>query len=111
VKGEVYSVDDVMLRQLDRLELHPHWYTRQPTEILLNSGEQLICEVYFLLNFKPDLLKLKFLSNYHHNSDEHSHYVPKEMRDLTKTIIDIMKLCKHVDEHAIKAVEDMIKAT
>ena len=111
MQGEVYSVDDIVLTQLDKLELHPHWYTRQPTEILLNSGEQSTCEVYFLLNFKPDLLKLKFLSNYHHKSDDHPHYVPKEKRQFSETVIDVMKLCKDINEHAIKAVEEMLKVS
>lgn len=46
VKGEVYRVVDAeMLRRLDRLEGHPHGYTRTP--VPLRSGRQ--AEIYYWL--------------------------------------------------------------
>lgn len=110
VEGEVYDVDDRMLAVLDRLEFHPHWYTRQPCQIQLKSGEQTTCLVYFLLNFKPDLLKFNFLSNFHCESDNHPHYVPKEKRPVRgESLADVVKLSKQVNEHALKAIEEMLK--
>ncbi|XP_045782235.1 putative gamma-glutamylcyclotransferase CG2811 isoform X1 [Maniola jurtina] len=69
VKGEVYEVDDIMLGKLDILEDHPNYYVRELDDILvnkLNSSDQetVKCWVYFLKNFRPELLSKPQLENY-----------------------------------------------
>lgn len=44
ISGEVYDTDEASLRRLDRLEGHPHFYTR--TTIQLEDGQQ--AEAYVL---------------------------------------------------------------
>jgi gamma-glutamylaminecyclotransferase len=45
---ELYSVDDDTLRDLDRLEGHPSFYTRTPIEVLDESGNTIEAEIYLL---------------------------------------------------------------
>ncbi|XP_062520165.1 putative gamma-glutamylcyclotransferase CG2811 [Corticium candelabrum] len=108
VKGEVYDIDDRMLVKLDQLELHPYWYTRRPTQIHLQSGEQTTCDVYFLQTPKPDLLKLEFFSSFDHKL--HS-YVSRDKRlSSIGDFLDYIKVCKDVDNVSLKALEDILKS-
>lgn len=47
ITGEVYAVDSPTLARLDELEEHPEVYAREPTEILLDSGQRMVCWLYF----------------------------------------------------------------
>lgn len=38
INGEIYNVDENMLRRLDELEGHPHYYLRQQIDISENNG-------------------------------------------------------------------------
>ena len=48
IHGEVFEVNDVVLRDLDRLEGHPSWYERQPLQVTLEDGSTLAVEGYVL---------------------------------------------------------------
>src|SRR5688572_5209665 len=50
VKGEVYEIDDPILRSCDRLEGHPHFYIRKEITVSLDSKwpEVITCFAYFI---------------------------------------------------------------
>ena len=50
VSVEVYEVDEATLRNVDRLEGHPHGYRREPVDIELDNGEDILAELYFFPN-------------------------------------------------------------
>ena len=72
IYGDLLDVDDQMLKVLDTLEQHPHFYKRIATSCVLEQGdspdtklegtghspEAISCEVYLLTNFRPELLSL-----------------------------------------------------
>ncbi|XP_051164418.1 putative gamma-glutamylcyclotransferase CG2811 isoform X2 [Leptopilina boulardi] len=83
ITGEIYDVDSEMLKKLDELEEHPNFYIRTEENILLNSQDQNIADtilnentnlikawIYFLPNFKTELLEQEMYSSY---SNEGSH--------------------------------------
>ncbi|XP_072937633.1 putative gamma-glutamylcyclotransferase CG2811 isoform X2 [Epargyreus clarus] len=88
VKGEVYEVDDVMLSKLDILEDHPNYYIRTMDDIIIERNRSLekevvCCWVYFLMNFKPELLNKQQFENYS-SSDTHGlPYMERSKRDPT----------------------------
>ena len=47
ITGEVYAVDQNTLARLDDLEEHPSVYRREQTAVRLESGEELLCWLYF----------------------------------------------------------------
>lgn len=48
IKGEVYSVDNDLLRLLDRFEGHPHFYHREKTWVEIDeTGTQFEAWIYF----------------------------------------------------------------
>lgn len=57
ISGEVYKVSPETLQRVDRLEGHPTFYHRKPIMVELESGEQIIAEIYF--NNKPMGWKLE----------------------------------------------------
>ena len=88
VSGEVYEVDSKMLVALDTLEEHPDYYTRTPVQCVLTEcedktrvGKFLDCELYFLFNYKKELLSLPMLSMYDNYAPGQKPYEPKESRD------------------------------
>ncbi|KAJ8707245.1 hypothetical protein PYW08_011379 [Mythimna loreyi] len=61
VQGEIFEVDDTMLSKLDILEDHPNYYVREidditVTDAVTKNQESVQCWVYFLKNFKEELL-------------------------------------------------------
>ncbi|XP_069364110.1 putative gamma-glutamylcyclotransferase CG2811 isoform X2 [Maniola hyperantus] len=90
VKGEVYEVDDTMLGKLDILEDHPNYYVRELDDIILNKNsfdqETIKCWVYFLKNFRPELLSKPQLENY---SSAGSHGLPYLESNNESTIDDL----------------------
>ena len=77
MKGEVYDVDDAMLQKLDQLEHHPDYYIRDEVQIQYlsdNKGNYVTSQVkiesvdmYFLRNFKQELLQLEFKEEFDTN--------------------------------------------
>jgi gamma-glutamylaminecyclotransferase len=47
VTGEVYSIDDATLSQLDRLEGHPDAYKREQSQVILQDGAEISAWIYF----------------------------------------------------------------
>ncbi|KAL0279126.1 UNVERIFIED_CONTAM: hypothetical protein PYX00_000742 [Menopon gallinae] len=81
VKGEVYEVDDKMLAALDILEDHPSFYIREVEKVNLNSTDTLDCWIYFIKNFKPELLTQERFKEYHSNGDHGKPYADRKFRD------------------------------
>nr|XP_022295685.1 putative gamma-glutamylcyclotransferase CG2811 [Crassostrea virginica] len=63
VEGEVYSVSEKMLKNLDELERHPTFYTRQEIPVQLNGRTQ-VTWCYLLQNFREDFLQRPALRTY-----------------------------------------------
>ncbi len=57
VTGEVYSVDDATLLNLDRLEGHPDAYMREQAEMVLENGTELLAWIYFCDTPRGDLIE------------------------------------------------------
>ncbi|KAF2885387.1 hypothetical protein ILUMI_20785 [Ignelater luminosus] len=83
VKGEVYEVDDRVLSNLDILEDHPNYYIREQHTIkcLDGRGDSIEAWIYFIKNFKPDLLKQQMFENYSSNGSHGLQYVARYDRD------------------------------
>lgn len=88
VHGEVYGVDGKMLVELDALEEHPNYYTRTPVECVLTEcedsahvGQLLDCEVYFLFDYRKELLSLPMLSRYDSYAPGQKRFCSIESRD------------------------------
>ena len=71
------AVDDQMLKVLDKLEVHPHFYRRTSVTCVLDetvgsdqvnaaisTGEHVTCEAYLLTDFLPEALSLPHHSSY-----------------------------------------------
>ncbi|KAF9805553.1 hypothetical protein SFRURICE_020938 [Spodoptera frugiperda] len=86
VQGEIYDVDDKMLSKLDILEDHPNYYIREIDDIIVknsSSSDPQIekCWVYFLKNFKPELLKREYFDNYSSHGSHGLQYMDRSKRD------------------------------
>lgn len=82
VVGEVYEVDESMLRHLDILEEHPTFYTREIEEIeLYTKNIRSDCWIYFLKKFKPDLLEQQHFADYSSSGDHGLVYAERYQRD------------------------------
>lgn len=64
IKGEIYEVDDTMLKNLDILEDYPAWYIREKRNFQLNDGTGVTAWVYLLKTYKESLLGLPFIDEY-----------------------------------------------
>ncbi|CAK1548887.1 unnamed protein product [Leptosia nina] len=96
IKGEIYSVDDKMLANLDILEDYPKWYIREIEEIIVKTPnstkeETMKCWLYFLKNFKPDLLEMKLYESYSSNGPHGLKYLES---DNEATLEDLKELLK-----------------
>ncbi|XP_014363973.2 putative gamma-glutamylcyclotransferase CG2811 isoform X1 [Papilio machaon] len=91
VQGEVYEVDEKMMSNLDILEDHPNYYIREIDNIDIkkpgtNEKEIIKCWVYFMKNFKEELLFNQMFQNY---SSTGSHGLPYLERNNESTIDDL----------------------
>ncbi len=87
IQGEIYQVNQALLDILGDFEGHPDYYKRreEPIQVVGNS-EIKKCWTYFLPSFKPKMLELNYLSDYHSNGD---HGKPYKTEEDTSTIDDI----------------------
>ncbi|GFR95848.1 gamma-glutamylaminecyclotransferase [Elysia marginata] len=86
VEGEIYEIDGPKLDWLDEFESHPDFYRRELTDIRLKDGTVHFCDkgitaggvcecwVYFLSEYKPEMLLLKMLKSYSSWSPDHLPY-------------------------------------
>ncbi|XP_054164808.1 gamma-glutamylaminecyclotransferase C-like [Oppia nitens] len=81
--GEIYSVDDKMRDFLDKFECHPTYYKRLETPVILEDGSQMSPWIYFLLDFKPEMLNLITYGNYDSYGDHGLPYVESETTSST----------------------------
>ena len=86
-KGEVYEVDDTLLKILDDFEGHPDFYHRRLENVEDGNGKVIQCWTYFLPKFKPEMLQLDHLPTYHSKG---SHGKPYNPSDDIDTVEDIM---------------------
>lgn len=94
VIGEVYEVDDKVLADLDILEEHPVFYTRDLNTVTpLNSEtKETRVWIYFIKKFRPELLHQQFYERYS-NFDSHgkkyiARYLRGEDSDFKTLILD-----------------------
>ncbi|XP_022817281.1 putative gamma-glutamylcyclotransferase CG2811 isoform X2 [Spodoptera litura] len=96
VQGEIYDVDDKMLSKLDILEDHPNYYIREIDDIVIKDTlsqcpQEEKCWVYFLKNFKPELLKRPYMDNYSSNGSHGLQYMEsKPTKDLIYKAMDTL---------------------
>lgn len=82
VKGEVYEVDESMLKHLDVLEEHPTFYTRELQLIeLCTDGVRLESWIYLLKKFKPEMLEREHFAEYSSSGVHGLVYVERYQRD------------------------------
>jgi len=83
VKGEVYEVDYKVLKNLDILEDHPNYYIRELHEVKCLEGNVLTMNawIYFIKNFRPELLKQTMFEDYRSLGDHGLRYVLRYERD------------------------------
>lgn len=98
IHGDLYRVDDKKRDFLDEFESHPRFYERLQTEVLApdetlegGSGEQKMvqCWVYFLKNYKPDMLELEAYPSYDSCGPHGLRYVERYQR--TQTAFEAFK--------------------
>ncbi|XP_023215997.1 gamma-glutamylaminecyclotransferase-like isoform X1 [Centruroides sculpturatus] len=101
VIGELYLVDDVMLKKMDELECHPTYYERKEENVqVLESKDKTYCTdgktlkpwIYFLTEYKSYMMELPHLEEY---SSEGSHglkYVSRYNRTGPPYILE----CKNI---------------
>ncbi|XP_070175014.1 gamma-glutamylaminecyclotransferase-like isoform X2 [Littorina saxatilis] len=85
VQGDIYRVDLKKRNFMDEFESHPTYYERMEDEIIVDddSGSNpepktLRCWVYFMKNYKPDMLKLEAFPCYDTNGSHGLQYVESE---------------------------------
>ncbi len=79
--GEIYSVDDTMLQFLDDFECHPSYYTRLETGVVLEDGSHCYPWIYFLKDYRPEMLDLPTIGNYSSYGSHGLRYVERSERD------------------------------
>lgn len=82
VAGEIYEVDDNMLKNLDILEDYPAWYIREKRNFQLSSG-LITAWVYLLKTYRNSLLELPFVDEYKSKGSHGLVYCEPSERDTT----------------------------
>ncbi|XP_075548103.1 gamma-glutamylaminecyclotransferase-like isoform X4 [Dermacentor variabilis] len=94
ITGELYSVDDKMLATLDDFESHPKYYVRSEEDIELltrqlndeKTKKKLKAWIYFLKDYREELLQRPYLASYSSKGDHGLEYVPSEETSCTDDI-------------------------
>lgn len=60
----MYSVNEVMLDRLDRIERHPVFYTRLEIPVCINGNTERLAWCYFMQNSRNDFLQLPAVRKY-----------------------------------------------
>ncbi|XP_044265086.1 putative gamma-glutamylcyclotransferase CG2811 isoform X1 [Tribolium madens] len=96
VRGEVYEVDDKVFANLDTLEDHPNFYIREEKDVLLlNSNEKIKTWIYFIKDFKDDLLNKTTYESYSNAGSHGLKYVERYLRgDTYDHKLEILKTVK-----------------
>uniref|UniRef100_A0A1Y1K5K6 Gamma-glutamylcyclotransferase family protein n=1 Tax=Photinus pyralis TaxID=7054 RepID=A0A1Y1K5K6_PHOPY len=83
VKGEIYEVDDIILKDLDELEEHPTFYVREEHFVKCIDGSEKNMKVwiYFIKQFNQKLLNLPMLDHYTNEGEVQFQYVPRYDRN------------------------------
>ncbi|RZB39589.1 gamma-glutamylcyclotransferase [Asbolus verrucosus] len=82
VKGELYEVDDKVFANLDILEDHPNFYVREEREIQpLGDDRKIKSWIYFIKNFKEEILNQPTYENYSSEGPHGLRYVARYLRD------------------------------
>jgi len=82
VIGEVYEVDESMLKHLDILEEHPTFYTRELEQIVLFTDDVgLESWIYLLKKFKPEMLEREHFADYSSSGAHGLVYSERYQRD------------------------------
>ncbi|XP_063908247.1 putative gamma-glutamylcyclotransferase CG2811 isoform X2 [Zophobas morio] len=79
VKGELYEVNDKVFANLDILEDHPNYYIREEREVqCLEDNKKVTTWIYFIKNFKSELLKQTTFESYSSEGPHGLKYVSSE---------------------------------
>lgn len=57
IHGELYHVDNLTLKIIDRLEGHPEWYRREEVKVVTEKGETVTAWLYFYPEKRGKLVK------------------------------------------------------
>ncbi|KAH9421684.1 hypothetical protein DERP_014959 [Dermatophagoides pteronyssinus] len=84
IKGEIYEIDNEMLKFLDEFEGHPQYYTRRQVSISTiitdnDDNHQQILKpwTYFLDKFRSEMLQLPMYDDYNSYGDHNLRYVER----------------------------------
>lgn len=86
VRGEVYEVDEKVLKNLDYLEDHPNYYVREQYDVQRVDAPDQATEkvwIYMIKSFKKELLNRPFFESYSNNGSHGLKYVERYLRDET----------------------------
>lgn len=83
VSGEIYQVDEKMLKNLDILEDYPKWYIREKRKFTLKNvtNTEITAWVYLLQTFRESLLQLQFFKRYESRGSHNLIYCERTLRD------------------------------
>ncbi len=57
IYGELYKVDELTLKIIDRLEGHPEWYRREKVRVVTEEGSNVTAWLYFYPEKRGKLVK------------------------------------------------------
>ncbi|XP_065168374.1 putative gamma-glutamylcyclotransferase CG2811 isoform X2 [Atheta coriaria] len=78
VRGELYEVDDKVFANLDILEDHPNYYVRQVKQVKNSASEVVDTWIYFIPNFRTELLQQEMYECYSSLGAHGRQYVDSE---------------------------------
>ncbi|CAI9724073.1 Hypothetical predicted protein [Octopus vulgaris] len=90
ISGEVYDVDEKMLKRLDELESHPDTYKREKISVISNNNS-FMSWCYILQRPQPKLLNLKLLDNYNNNTRAEEDKYMRRTKDDSPYSIEVME--------------------